>query len=247
MNVKPIEPFNNPNPNLWKWVLAVLIAIVAFIVLTSCSSSKKFKSKETEKKETIETINEHLVNVKNVDSSSLLYEDSSFTNNSTLKVEFDNGFDVPTDGEIVTDEKENDYDGAAPKKIKIPAAVTGKTTRIDFTYNINGTIITSPVPIKNIKLIDKNTGKVTAVEVKKNITSDSSAATTNAVTQTKTERTSVTKNKKTISWAWLWISIICIVAVAIVLRIPIVQRFTRPFFALFKNKKEDRPPPPASV
>ncbi len=246
MKQTTINPFKNRHPNLWKVAIAILAALVIFVCLTSCSSSKKFKTKETEKKETIQSINEHLVNVKNVDSSTLVYDDSSFTNHSSIKIEFDNGFDVDSeDGDPAPlapnrfKDLENDYAGAAPKKEK---AVAGKTTKIDFTYNINGNIVTSPVPIKNISLVNEQTGQVTALEIKKNISHDSSAATTNAVTQTKTERTTTTKNKKTTSWAWLWITIICVVAVCIIYQLPVVKRFIRPLFALLRSKKKEEPP-----
>ncbi len=233
----------------------ILCLLTFAFFLCSCSSSKKFKSKETEIKKSSEILTSNIVDVNSVDSSSIIYDDSSFTNHSSIKIEFDNNFDLenPTDfdpaestASLAPDRSkdlENDYEGAEPKKQK---PVVGKTSTIDFSYNINGNIITSSVPIKNISLVDDKTGQVTALEIKKNITHDSSAATSSAVTQTSSERTTTTKEKKVTSWWWLGLVLLLCLVMWFVYQIPVVKMavntFLRPLFAIFKRKKKQDPP-----
>lgn len=231
----------------------IITAVILMIAVTSCSTSKKFKSKHEEKAIIDTHLNTDVATVKDSDSSTLVYEDSSFENKSTLNINFDNGFADPGDDQdiepspITNGPTINDYTGAA---IKPADARIARTTRMDFKYNINGNVITSQVPIKDISLVDQKTGKITAVEITHESHHDSAGVKTDQTQHIATESSTETKEKSTTSYFWLWVIGIAALACIILYQFPAVKIFLRPFFALFKalfaffkRRKKETPPP----
>lgn len=206
----------------------ILLIALSSLLIASCTTSKKFKTKQTEKIETSVAINTQTVDVNKTDSSSIVYDDSSFNNTNTVSIEFDNNYPA-----VSSEEKVNDYDGAAPK------THDSRLTTHDFSYTVNGNTINSRVPIKSINLVDQKTGKVTAMEIKKNITADSSATTASAVTTTSSRTTTTTKQKKTTSYMWIGIVLLCALGCWFAYQVPAVRAFLQPLFAIFRRRKKD--------
>ena len=221
-----------------------LIAIAFAIALASCSTTKKYKSKQTEKAATEYSIQIAEMIVKKSDSSNLKQKDSSYDDASSIAISFDNSFILVEDSAgsnmpmISFPEMENDYEGA-PVKIKPAVTKVAKATTIIFSYMVGDQKITSPVPIKNINLVDNKTGKTTAIEITQQKKEDSTVKSTGEKSKTTTEKTVEVKDKKTVSYFWLYVVIACIVAAWIIYQIPAVQAFLRPIFLLFKRRKKE--------
>lgn len=218
--------------------LSLGLLLVAFF--SSCTSSKKFKSKTTEKIETAATLHTEATEVSTTDSSTIEYSDSSFAQTQKINISFDNNFAINQNETDPFAERENEYEGAPVKK-KVEKTQIAKTTTLDFKYNINGYIISSAVPIKNINLVDERTGKITAVNITQQSNYDSSQKKAAATTATKTETVTSTKGKKQTSYLWILIVIACIIGCWLLYQIPWVKRIVHGFFALFRKKQKEDP------
>ena len=222
--------------------LLIALGIVALIVFfTSCSTSHKFKSKDSSTLHKSETGDLQKSDVKKQDDNTILYDDSSFRKESYIDIGFDNSFakndqaDEPLQtGKTYDTEKVNDYAGAADK-------IAEKKKSQTYKYQVGDKQISSPVPIKNVRVYDNSSGKVTNVNIKQLSNHDSSGITEKTKVITDSTHTAEVKDKRVKNYLWLLIiaGVLITLGLAYVFS-PVFRNWTQLFFAFLRRKKNEQ-------
>jgi len=175
-------------------LIVLIAAILLGVFLSSCSTSKKFKTSVSKKSDSSYVNKSHSEGVKQVDSTGIKKEVKEYKNTIDIVFEDDTtGIDIISKDDPV--EKATDLAGPVKKPAKKVHSVT-----------LAGKTIESSRPIKSISI--NLQGKTTDIDITSVKTKDSGQVTTNNSGSVATEIKATTKEKESTRPAFLiWLSI----------------------------------------
>ena len=171
-----------------KTLKLLVVALITLSLISGCNSLKKSTKTVDDTSTGLQQTGSSKLSVGSVDTSKSLQRVEEHSDESEVEITFWPG--EPDESEFLgvpdsvvdtrvdqatwpLSQKANDYAGATAIQPKTPRIVVPKA---GFrTYNINGNIIQTPAAIKEIKLKNKLTGSVTAIDIIKGLSRDSTA------------------------------------------------------------------------